>query len=281
MIPNVNARALAIDELNKVKLAATRSGEMLAAARKANLDWATSKTAFNAGRRMVTAQEAYTSRMNLEAGRVRAAYALLAMSEQDAMTTASRTAAQVTDAQRKDVLVRTAKMHGLRLNAMVQAIKATDEALKNVPGLPGNLVGRAASSSQVNIGMSQTFRSPAQLELMGRFFPSDIRAAAGSFEGVGLQDCDEFATQCEKCMREDAANVASRAREYARRAANLDPSSAALAQKAEALADRLGTTEAAVSAASTNSVAVGPFRVPKVALGLGAAGFLVFLFTRS
>lgn len=280
---NVNARQLSIEALDAAKRGATESRVLREQALAANRAFIAKPNSVNAGRRAMLAAKAFDTRMNAEVARVRAAYALLAASEQDKLASAQQVLAQVKKAEDKQVLVRNSKFSSMRVNAMVQAMNATDEALRTKPQLPAHMSMRPPSAQQVNIGMSQTFRSSAELERMSQFFPSDIRAAAASLSGVSdVVDGNQWLDAFDRALREGAESVSGAARLAARRAANVDPSSAALSQQAEAIASSLaGLGQETASVTFSSTAAPSKFGLKHVALGLGIAGGLYFLYTRS
>ncbi len=194
-------------------------------------------------RRAMLAQDAYRNRMNAEAGRVRAAYALQASQAGEEFMTAREALKQATDAKQIRTLVSRADSAALRTNLMVQAMEATTEAYKGAPGLPGTLTNgvplaanagagfpSATSSQQNTPGRAQLFRSDTWLQRANQQFPADVRAAAGALSGMnngtglsagfanafddsGLQT---WSTTFQRHIETDAKNVARLAREKAR-----------------------------------------------------------------
>ncbi len=294
--------------LNKAKRAITESGNLLMQAQQANEAFAVDQNSVTAARRAMLAQKAYDRRMSAEVGAAHAAFSLLAQSESNALARTNAVMQQVTDAERQRTLQREVKLRGLRVNAMVEAMRATQKAFDATPGLPSEVVGPFAvtppSAQQMTVGMTQTFRSPGYVERAGAFFPSDIRAAAGSFGDVSSAkplNARAWSDTCNRCMQGDAQRLKARIRELVEKTVTT-PDTAALVQRGLAMAEETLLDEGVralpptaaptaaisapatastvanmtnrVSAVLTSTVSIAGFNVPVWLLA--GAGFYIF-----
>jgi len=241
---DVEARQLALQYLDRAKKADSAGAALLKEARKVNMAVASNPSDALLARRATLARDAYNARMNAEAGRTMAAYALLAQREGDRAISAQQAMARVQTAQQREVLVEEVKGGQMRRNIMLQAASAAGQALQKAPGLPASVVGKVKKSTgaeQVTVGRADMFRSEKYNELTGSFFPEDIRAAASSLKGLGGFGCLScgWEQQLSDAIETDATAVRNEAHALAAKTASQEPGAAALAQQAEGLLAQL------------------------------------------
>lgn len=236
---DVEARQLGLKYLNAAKAADTEADKLLVEARKASMEFGVKQDSAMAARRAVLAQQAYKHRLSAVAGRQMAAYALLAADAGDKAVKASKVAKQVDESERQRVLITEAEQATARRNLMMQAMEATKSALKNVPSLPAKFTGRPVSNEQMTVNGSQTWRSPAYVERASFFFPSDIRAAAGSFAGVGMQGDGAWFHGVLGAMEEGVRQAEAQAAEAAKNVIDSDPLALGADQQAQGIIAKL------------------------------------------
>jgi len=235
---DIEARQLALTQLNRAKQGDSKARESLKLAREANAEFAANRSSAALGRRSVLAQEAYKARQNAEVGRVRAAYALLAAREGAAALTAQQTIAQVTNAQQREVLVTQSKNAQLRRNIMLQASHAAEKAFDAAPPLPGTIGGAERSGGQVTVGLTENYRPPSYVKHAGSFFPLDVRAAAGALRGLG-EAPSSWCEGTEAAIDAGAQAVADRANELATAVTQQEPGAANMSVQAQGLVAQL------------------------------------------
>jgi hypothetical protein len=281
---DVEARQLGLKYLNAAKAADTEADKLLVEARKASMAFGVKQDSAMAARRAVLAQQAYKHRINAVAGRQMAAYALLAADAGDKAVKASTVAKQVAESERQRVLITEAEQASARRNLMMQAMQATTGALKNVPGLPAKFTGRPVSSEQMTVNGSQTWRSPAYVERASFFFPSDIRAAAGSFNGVGMQGDDAWFYGVSAAMDESVKQAEAQTAEAAKSVVDSDPSGMGAEQQAQGIIAKLKAeweTNRKTMPPMMDAVKTHVSGSPTIHLvGLAAVVGLVYYFTR-
>lgn len=240
---DVEARQLGLWHLENARRGESESAKLLSAAVEANMEFARTQSDAAKARRALLARRAYETRINAELGRTMAAYALLAEREGTKALSAREAMQRAEAAKRREVLVEEAKGGQMRRNIMLQAAKAAARALDAAPGLPASVVGAVPSANQATVGLTETFRPPKYIERAGAFFPLDVRAAAGTLQG--LAQGDEWVQQLTSSISNDAAEVVKRAHEYAAEVASQEPGAAALAEEAKSLTDTLKARYAA------------------------------------
>lgn len=230
---DLEARQLAKQHLERAQRGETESYGLLQAAQKANVEFAQNQSSTTHARRAVLARRAYETRITAELGRVMGAYALMAEREGTKAITAKQAMAKVRTAQQREVLVEQVKGAELRRGIMLQAMKAAEKAFDAAPGLPESVVGSGlmAGPAQATVGLTENFRPPSYISRAGAFFPTDVRAAAGSLKGVSLGD--DWMQQVQTAIETDSAAVVKRAHELAAEVAGQEPGAAAVAQEAQ------------------------------------------------
>lgn len=235
-MPDIEARQLMLQQLNRVKQADTQAKSLLEQARGSSMAFARNPTSMVQGRTASLAQQAYTSRVNAEIGRVRAAYALLAEQQGNIAATANATLRSVKDSRQKAVLIETSKAASLRRNIMLQAGAAAEKAFRVAPPLPGSV--DPISSQQRTVGLTENYRPPSYVNRASGFFPADVRAAAGSLSGADHGTLGWFAS-AEAVINDGAQKVLVAAHEAAKSVTGQEAGAADLSVQAEGLVDQL------------------------------------------
>lgn len=237
VVPDIEARALALRYLDAARRGESESRRLLAEAQKANLEFALRPSDGSKARRAVLARHAYETRLNAELGRTMAAYALLAGREGTRALTAREAMKRVKDAKTREVLVEQAKGGEMRRSIMLQAMEAAAKAFDVAKGLPESVVGTPPGAAQTTIGLTEAFRPKSYLRHAAAFFPLDVRVASGL--GDASSAGAEWVGDLTQRLEEDSARIVRRAHELAAQVASQEPGAAALQKEAERLATRL------------------------------------------
>jgi len=271
----IEARQLSLRYLNAAKRAETESARLLVEAQKETKRSPGSRAA-------VLAQQAYENRLNAEVSRYMAAFSLVAADLGAEAVSARRVAQSIQNATQQRVLIEKAQHAERRSNLMQLAADSMTKAVKDLPGLK---YGKPPSGQQVTVGMTQSFRPAAFTDRFAHFFPSDIRAAAGSFEGVDVQAAsfgasDDVVLEARHAIARDLPTVRANCRALADRVPGTsgDPGAAVRIQQAIGLAAS-GFGDAAGDM-SFSSAHYG-MSLKTVVIGAGVAGLAYYLFTRS
>lgn len=280
---DTEARQLGLKYMQAAEQADTASTKLLEQARDASMAFSLRQDSASAGRRAVLAQQAYKHRVNAAVTRQMAAYALLAADAGDKAVSAQAVAAQVKDAQRQKVLITEAEHATKRRNLMLQAMEATKASLKNVPGLPAVYAGRPPSAEQTTVNGSTTWRSSEYVERAGTFFPADIRAAAGSFAGVGVQGHDAWFHGLKTALADCACKAEEACREQVKSVISSDPAAIGADQRADALVAKMKARGlqglgSKMTPPTFETIKSNP--IPSIAVGLGVVT-LIYLAVRS
>lgn len=271
----IEARQLSLRYLNASKRAETESARLLVEAQK--------ETKRGPGTRAaVLAQQAYETRLNAETSRFMAAFSLVASDLGAEAVSARQVARTAQNATQQRVLVEKAQHAERRSNLMSLAADSMTKALKDLPGLK---YGKPPSGQQVTVGMTQSFRPSAFTDRFAHFFPADIRAAAGSFQGVDTLSAsfgasEDAVLEARHAIARDLPTVRANCRRLADHVPGVsgDPGAAARIQQAIGLADSGLSADTAAAVLSTPS---SPVSLKTVLLGAGAVGLAYYLFTRS
>jgi hypothetical protein len=276
---DMEARQLAIRAYNRMVSGTTQAGRLLSQAWEENARLMKDPSSPARARRAQLAQQAYDARVSAEVGKMMAAYALMAEREGNEAQTAREAAASVREASQQKVLIENSKNAHLRRNIMVQAAMAAERAFAVAPALPPSLVGRSAVNQDVAVNHTTAWRPASWVRRMNNFFPSDIQAAAGAAGAInGLGDealaagdndlePNRWWSTALGCMDEGAAKVRNEAVAQAEKVASQLPSTAGLAQQAQAMASELNSaqvqTQREVAKARSGSI------LPWLAAGVG------------
>lgn len=236
-MPDIEARQLVLQQLNRVKQADTQARALLEQARAASFSLAKNPSSAVQGRTTMLAQKAYTSRVNAEIGRVRAAYALLAEREGNAAATAQQTLKSVKDSRQRAVLIQTSRAASLRRNIMLQAGAAAEKAFSFAPPLPGAVA--PVSAQQTTTGLTSNYRPPSYVARAGDFFPADVRAAAGSLRGLADVGSLGWLGQAEAVINDGAQKVLNAAHDAAKAVTAQEAGASDLSVQAEGLVNQL------------------------------------------
>lgn len=282
---DTEARQLGLKYLENFKAGESASRSLLEAARAASMEYGSTGMTFHAGRRAALAREAYTNRINATASRYMATYALLAAQEGDKAMSAQAVARRAAEGSRERVLALETVGHATRRrDLMLQASQAAASVLPNAPGLPIELTGAPVSASQqIPTGRSDTFRPEGFVSRTGVFFPSAIRAAAGSLKGLhgsglhGFSDDRDSAAWMGSVLShfgDGTANLEKAIQTATSQVTGQDPATAELAQTAEAQARGLLAT---LTARHDLEMVNGPPYLHIAATALATAALLYFL----
>ena len=245
---DVEARQLALTQLQRAKQGDSQSRQLLKQAQQANAEFIKNPSNAAEARRAVLARRAYDSRVSAEVGRVRAAFALMAADEGTQAISARQAEQRATDSRQKAVFIEKAKGASLRRGIMLQAQDAAEKAFEAAPGLPHTEAEMKASApQQATVGLTENFRPPSYLKNVGTFFPSDVRAAASSFKGLSNAPNANWSESSplgwlgavEQSIEEAAAAVQARGVELAKEVAAQEPGAANLADKATGIIAQL------------------------------------------
>lgn len=287
------ARSAALTAVNNMMASATRAGELLAQARAENLRAAT-KPSVSTGRAAVIAREAYRSRTNAEVAKYRAAYSLMA-EEQGNEAVRSQQAAnqQTSDSLKYRILTDKANHHAKQRDLMLQAAAATDRAFASVPPLPTHVDGAVASAVGHEISAQPTmgWRPRKYTDLMGDFFPVEVRLAAGGLsgthggglgvlgDGTVMASSEPWYTSLTKAIGFGVKAAGDAAQQEGAKQGAQDPAAANALQTGGGWVSRLSTLlTGGVNQGQQQSPDTGP-SIGIVILGagaLGAAGYVVW-----
>ena len=186
---DIPAREVALQAVDNMMAAATRSGALLEAARVAQADQQRGRPTVAKGRVAVLAQEAYQQRVNAEVAKYRAAFALMAEEHGGhQVVSARRAAAETAQSRQRPVFIQKAQYHANARDSMLRAADAVNGALRTVPPLPD---WGAAKVQSVPPGPVETnafpmlgWRPKKYNDMMFQFFPAEVRAAAGGLSGT-------------------------------------------------------------------------------------------------
>lgn len=183
------ARQAALEATEAMVRGATRAGTLLRRARMVAEESAVNPTV-KLQRMTALAEQAYRERTNAEVAKYRALFSIQAEAEGNTMASWGSVAAQAADKRTKAGATEKVRYFQKRRNLMLQAAAATAAALKSVPPLPR--VGPQVATDydmykpvEMAVGKpSDGWRPRIYNELVGNFFPADIRRAAGGLQGV-------------------------------------------------------------------------------------------------
>lgn len=272
-------------QLNRSSLAARQLyTQAVEANRIATMDMSDAARA----RRSLLAKRAYEARVNLEASRFTAAFALLAQVEAERAATAEQRARalprDVANRLARETYLEEANGAKLRQNSMLQAVAAAARSLQAAPPLGSALVGKSESNQQMSIDPTNGWRPPAYVERMGIFFPSDIRKAAGTLKGLEDHLCGEqWVGAYTEHMEDGARRVALEAERLANEAAS-DVGSKTLADRASRMAAEFATEDdtgngpynvTAVPPTPVSGITIAGFSLGSL-LAMGVAGYVVY-----
>lgn len=202
---DVPARQATLIAVNDMMEAATRSGELLRAAREASVRAAGNSNSPAQQNAASLAREAYTQRTNAEVAKYRAAYAIMAEQNGEESASAAEAAKNATTAKAQGPFISKANYHGKVRDLMMQASAACAQALKSVPPLPFHVAPAPRIGPEDNVargGSAELMAQPTYgwrpkkySELMGDFYPTNYKLAAGALSGVhGVSVGSQFGT---------------------------------------------------------------------------------------
>lgn len=191
---DVPARQAALRAVDDMMRAATRSGQLLAAAREVTMQAAASGNTAAQMNAMALAQQAYEQRTTAEVAKFRAAYALMAEQNGEAGVGAAEAARSARTAQQQRPFISASKYHGKVRDLMLQASAAAAKALRAIPPLPAHVGPQPRVGPESNVARGASAELLAQptygwrpkkySELMGDFFPLNFQLAAGALSGA-------------------------------------------------------------------------------------------------
>jgi len=267
----VEARQVALRAFDAAKRGETASRDLLREASKETVRAPGSRAA-------LLAQRAYTERMNAEVARFRAAFAAVAADLGAQARSARAVAEKVKDIAQQRVAVSRVRNTERHADTMLQAANAMDKALEHLPGVG---TPPPVSAHQVTVGTSAAFRPASFLDRFAHFFPSDIRAAAGSFSGVpGFRVYEDPTADARHAIQRDLPVLRANARRIAelQQGGSGDPAYTALVHRALAGVGAIDFTPEAQQRFSAAHYGLTPVQATiGGVLALGA----IYYFTRS
>lgn len=186
---DTEARKAALTAVDDMMRGASRSADLLSQAQAATVNGMYSPQV-GLQRASMLANQAYRERTNAEVAKYRAMFALAAEDAGNKSVSWGTVAARAQDARTHAAAIEKSNYHRVQRDLMVDAANATANALKAVPPLP--LVGPQLDTQDDMYRAVETPSKPSwgwrpklYRELMGSFYPADVRRAAGGLQGMG------------------------------------------------------------------------------------------------